>query len=304
MIKFKKSNGKDLDRVDLILNSMWSKLVTTWNYIKIANEEWFNKHIGYKISMFYFPVTKPILVEYKNNIEYLIDRVFYQDEEIRDIDALFSNVKDIDKFHVKIKHPLKKIPVNEVLDLYENCSYNIKTTFLNMFDNSKLWAKDQPEGYIFKWKKNLYQHCFIKHESLETEKTSYEFLLITFMNYCKSINYIDKINQSYTKTICTLFNDFILNYERKTNAVEHNINIEAIKNPYLGTYNDIGYEYIPDTVTVNLCKESELNKNIFKVLLANLRKGKDYSRCILMSTKQVDEWNNIVKNIKIRTLHV
>lgn len=61
-IKIKKSNNKEIDRTDLILNRMWGNVLTTWNYIKIANYEWFNSHIGYTISMFYFPTAKPISI--------------------------------------------------------------------------------------------------------------------------------------------------------------------------------------------------------------------------------------------------
>ena len=129
-------------------------------------------------------------------------------------------------------------------------------------------------------------------------------MLSNFIKYCKLHAYTDKITQSYTKTVCNLFNDYIINNEKPTKFIENNIDIDSIENPNIGQKFDIGYEYIPDQVTKTLCQESELYKNIFKVLLANLRKGKDFTHCIYLTKKEVDEWNMIMKNIKIRTLYI
>lgn len=306
-IKIKKSNNKEIDRTDLILNRMWGNVLTTWNYIKIANYEWFNSHIGYTISMFYFPTAKPISIQYKPNVSYLIDRITYNNEEVKNIENLLKNLKFFDNFNVKIKQKLKKSKTQmeyiKNLELTDDTDYT--ELFMGMIDDDNIcWAEDIPEGYIFKWKKNNYQILFSKPEKIEIEKSSYEFLLCDFIAYTKNCNYIDKIGTSYVKSVCALFNDYILNYEKINHNVEHNINPENIKNPYLGDQQQIGYDFIPDSVTENLCKESELYENIFKVLLANLRKGKDDTHCIYMNRRQVADWNMITKNIKVRTLVV
>ena len=64
-IKIRKANGNEIDRVDMILNSMWNPLSVDWNYLKLSNRMWFENHVGFTITMFYFPCTKPILTEYK-----------------------------------------------------------------------------------------------------------------------------------------------------------------------------------------------------------------------------------------------
>ena len=117
-------------------------------------------------------------------------------------------------------------------------------------------------------------------------------------------NYSDKIVSSYTKTVCNLFNNYIINGEKQTHTIENNIDIKGIESPYIGARFDIGYEYIPDQVTKELCKESELYKNIFKVLLANLRKGKDETHCIFLTKKEVNDWNLMMKSIKMRNLYI
>ena len=122
------------------------------------------------------------------------------------------------------------------------------------------------------------------------------------MHYCQNNNYSDKIQNSYVKTVCTLFNDYIINWEEQTHNIKNNIDINSIKSPSYNESNDISYEYIPDIITINLCKKDELYKSIFKVLLANLKNYKDYKKCIYMNNHQVDKWNKIIKNIKIRNM--
>ena len=308
-ITIKKATGKVVDRVDMILNSMWSQLVTDWNFIKLANQDLFKEHVGYNISMFYFPSNKPLLTEYPNNIKYLIDRITYNDENINP-DSFINKIRLKDKFNISIKHNLKKLLTNDnIINLIQNINgdtklhYDYNNLFYELIDKSDILAKE-PEGYIFKWKKNLYQLIFNNRERINPEKTQYEYLLCDFVSYCKSIKYQDKIHHSYVKTVCALFNDYIINWEEQNHNIENNIDINSIQSPTLGTSFDMGYEYIPDIITMNLCKSNELYKSIFKVLLANLRRGKDNSKCIYMNKKQVDDWNIIMKNIKVRTLTI
>ena len=129
-------------------------------------------------------------------------------------------------------------------------------------------------------------------------------MLCDFINYCKKHNYQSKIQTSYVKTVCTLFNDYIINWEEQTHNIEKNIDINSIQPPTYNNSFDICYEYIPDIITINLCKSSELYKCIFKILLANLKKGKDNKKCIYMNKNQVEKWNIIIKNIKIRTFNI
>lgn len=307
-IKIKKANGNEIDRVDLILNSMWNKVFLDWNYLKLSNMSWFADHVGFTIKMFYFPCNTPLLTEYDSNVRYIFDRVIFNNTEL-DVKEVMSDLKFPDVYSVDYKCLQEKCEHPELIyDKNINEVLQDKSKVTEMFEKlidekSKKYAMNKPEGYIFKYKNKIYQSVNNAKRIIDSEKTSYEFLLANFIKYCKNTEYIDKINQSYTKTVCNLFNDFIINVEKKTHTIEYNINIDSIENPYLGSKFDIGFEYIPDQVTKTLCMESQLYKNIFKVLLANLRKGKDYKHCIFLSSKQVDEWNTIIKNIRIRTLY-
>lgn len=300
-ITIKKASGKQIDRVDMILSDMYGQLITDWNYIRLANEKLFAKYVGYNIAVFYFPNKKPLQTEYKDNIKYVIDRITYNNDE-QDIDQFLNNLELKDMFHITKKIKLSKHLDNLNIDSLNNKNdINYTELFLSIIDNTQLLAKEKPEGYVLKWNNTLYQILFNEHIVLKSEKTQYEYVLCDFINYCKHNNYIAKITNNYVKTVTTLFNDYIINWEEKYHNIKNNVDINSIQPPTLGTVFDIGYEYIPDIITIKLCK-NDLYKSIFKVLLANLRKGKDNKNCIYMNNNQVNQWNMIMKNIKIRSL--
>ena len=310
-IKIKKANGKEIDRVDLILNSMWSKLFLDWNYLLLSNKEWFENHVGYNIKMFYFPCEKPINTLYNEELRYIFDYVSFKDD-IFDAQEILSDLKFPDAYKVDYKCFLNKASVSSIRAIYQhhiqkllNGDEDFTTVFMRLIgDDSKIYAKEKPEGFIFKYNKKIFQIENNKIEIESQEKSSYEFLLSDFIKFSKMHNYIDRVNASYTKTVCNLFNNYIINGEKLNHTIEINVDIKGIESPHIGEKFDIGFEYIPDQVTKELCKESELYKNIFKVLLANLRKGKDETHCIFLTKKEVNDWNIMMKSIKMRNLYI
>jgi len=306
-IKIKKANGNEIDRVDLILNSMWNNLFFDWNYLKVKNTSWFNSHVGYTIKLFYFPCAKPLLTEYNPEIRYMFDKIIFAGQEL-DTEYIISDLVFPKVYNVAYKNRMKKIKdietlYNEHIDKIMANEEDINDMFLKLIDieNSKKFAVNDPEGYVFKYNSKLFQlNTKKENRKIEQEKSSYEFVLSDFIKFCKNSNYTEKIAPSYVVTICNMFNDYIINNEKKTHYVEKMIDPVSIEAPYLGEKFDIGYECIPDQLTKTLCKESDLYKNIFKILLANLRRGKDFSHCIYLNKREVDDWNNIMKSIKIR----
>lgn len=306
-ITFRKSSGKLIERTDMILNAMWDRLVSDWNYFRMVNAEWFEKHIGYKIHMFFFPCQTPIFTEYKGNVSYVIDRVMYDNEQFNP-ESLMWNMTMLDKFNIHFMHDMKKLdfnadeiankiiaPDSDVYDIFENEIIDYK--------NSTLFASDRPEGFIIRKKKHIYQMNFDNHNRfVKSEKSQYEFLLMDFIKYWNSDSLWMMLDNSYIKTVCLLFNAYILNKESQTNHIKNNIETESIRSPYVGHRFDMNYKYIPDEMTISLCKDNELYANIFKILIVNLRHEKKCKNCVLMNSKNVEEWNAIVKRINRRCL--
>ena len=306
-ISIKKANGYEIDRVDLILNSMWHKAFLDWNYLILTNHEWFANHVGYTIRFFYLPTEKPIIVEYEQGLRYIFDMVVFNGENKPLTDTLNGLKFPAD---YKVGHSHTQTKKKDAIEIYESnlpsilngtCDY--RDLFRSLIDQSerRQFAIGEPEGYIYRYNGRLFQDSPITDRTVTQEKTSYEYLLFDFIKYCKTHEYMNMVTTSYTNTVCALFNDYIINSEKAARTLENNIDPDGIESPYLGMKFDIGYEYIPNPITKKLCKESNLYKNVFKVLLANLRKNKHVKNCIFLNAKSVDEWNSIVKSIDIRT---
>jgi hypothetical protein len=302
-IIFIKSNGNEVDRCDLILNEMWQQLFNDWHYFRLVNNDWFEKHVGYKICLFYFPCDAPIFTKYKTDVSYVIDRIEYK-SDIYSPEDLMNDMKILDKFNIKFKKNLIKNEniediINEIKK-HENKDIDYEEEFKKIINLNKsyLFAENKPEGYIFKYGNSIYQSIEDKNFNriAKAEKSQYEFLLIDFMKFMDThMNLI--LSENYIKTVCLLFNSYI-EYEKETNHIKDNINTDSLLSPCIGKRFDICYTNIPDQITINLCKESDLYKNIFKILLVNLRRKKSVKHCILMMKRNIDKWNDIVQIIK------
>ncbi len=307
---FKKSSKKVIERTDMILNSMYGRMVKDFELFRLSNEQWFSAHRGYTIYMFFLPCRKPILTEYISGTNYIIDRIeapdgrFLNDDEIDD----FCQLSQCDKFGIK-----KLCEINKMSELdYSNIVKDIKQgnetwidEFVN-FSSSEIFAANLPEGYIFRYgKKYIFQFLFEKEKNNEqrvgqTEKAQFEYLLIDFINYWDNIDDINSIlvSNDYTKTVCQLFNKYINECEKYTHKIENNVDEMSLEAPCVGTRFDLGYEYIPDSTTKSLCAKKVLYKNIFKILLANLSRKKEHKHCILLNKDKVEKWNEIVTTLK------
>lgn len=307
-IIFKKSNGKVIDRTDMILNSMWDRLLNDWNYFRMVNNEWFEKHIGYKIHMFFFPCKSPIYTEYKDNVSYVIDRVMFGKEYFKP-ESVMWNMQMLDKFNIHFIDTMKKkeFDVNEIAEKIHKSTDTVSDIFLSEvidIEHSNVFANNLPEGYIIRCGKNAYQIIYDNEieRFVKSEKSQYEYILRDFVKYWNEDKLWTMLDTSYIKTVCILFNSYIMNREKQTDEMKNNIDSDSIKNPYVGYRFDINYNYIPDEMTIALCKENELYSNIFKILIVNLKQFKKSSNCVLIDSRVVDDWNNIVKNITTRCL--
>lgn len=317
-IAFMKANGRVIDRADTILNEMWQTLQNDWTYFRMANEEWFHNHIGYKLYMFFMPVNKPLMTEYDSSVRYVIDRIESANYEIvlsgDEISKEIEGMQFTDRFGIRVKKNMKRY--NFSADSIENIMNEFKaskkagtefsfTAILQSiinYNNSEVFAAIEPEGYIFKHgKKNIYQ--IINNPEIvrevEQERSQYEYLLIDFNKFIKNIDIIRFMQSNdYCKIVCDLFNEYIINYEKVEHTIENNINVDSIEPPCVGHRFGMYYNNIPNDLTISLCKENKMYENIFKILLVNLKKCKKEEHCILMNKMVIKEWNELVKMIE------
>ena len=308
---FRKSSKKEVSREDMILNSMYGRLAKDFELFRLANDTWFSERRGYTIYMFFLPCRKPILTEYISGTNYIIDRIEAPDGRIVNDEELdeFCHLNQCENFGIKRLKPLERVLYPD----YKNIVKMIKNGDSSWIDDliyfrmSDIFAANVPEGYIFRYgKKYIFQYlCEESHNAPDerigqTEKAQFEFLLMDFINFWDNLDEIDSVlvSNDYTKTVCLLFNKYINESERYTHKIENNVDASSLEAPCVGTRFDIGYDYIPDATTKTLCQENELYKNIFKILLANLRRKKKQEHCILLNKDKVEKWNELVTTLK------
>lgn len=305
---FRKANEKKINRQDMILNSMYGTLINDWQYFRMANPEWFTQHHGDRIYMFYIPSRKPIMTSYKDDIVYVIDRIISgSGKELNQEDACsICGLTHADKFGISMKETLPKSDAYVTGDIIHKIRKDDSSWISDLLSedaSAYLLSSGQPEGYIVRMgKKYIYQATSSPQTERDanTERAQYEYLLMDFIRFWDELEDVDRFNTAgdYVKTVCALFNEYINNGEKYTHKIENNIDETSLEPPCLGTRFDMGLEYVPDITTRELCTEKVLYKNIFKVLLVNLKKQKKVQHCLLMNQDKVEQWNSIVKTIK------
>lgn len=282
-LKFYKSDKKEIDKVDLIVNDMWGKLLNDWLYIMFSNKEYMEHHIGYKFSMFYLPTSKPLQTVYKKGIRYIISRIEFNKKQY-----------NINEFINSIKYDKTKYLI---VEHYKN----LKCVDGEKYPLDKRYCLFDDVSVIYRYKKLIYQKDYTKHIDINKSKAPYEYILIDFLKFMKNRNI--KTYISYTSEVCALFNNYILNFFDK-NKILKNISEKDLEPSYLGEKPKINYEYIPSILTKTICQSDKLYENIFKILIVNLRKYKNYKNCILLSKKQCEEWHQLVNKIQIQCLTI
>jgi hypothetical protein len=303
-LKFYKANNKEISRVDLIINSMWNQFILDWTYIMYKNSKWFNAHIGYTFYMFYLPNNKPLSTTY--NIDrptYILDRILYKGKMQSVKDTINDLIIDSPTYSIHIKKYIKKNKLKFNIDnnTSKDVIINICKDLISY--NNILAVDNKPEGFIYRWNNYTYQDILytIDKPHIDTERTSYEFVLCDFLKFLKSINYMEYVTSKYVKTVCNLFNMYIINSESVTNTVSKNVNIDALDPPIYGHSFDMTTTYIPDAITRQFVENNELYSKIFKILLVNLSKRKYLKHCIYMNKQQVDQWNALVGYLELVT---
>lgn len=177
---------------------------------------------------------------------------------------------------------------------------------------------------ILRYGKTLYQYRHrlnnsnIERTTIEDEITmkhkqlAFEVILQDFIRYATKDykdRYIDFITKDYVESVNNIFLDYIgTKYnEREIDSLfvflYGYFQPSDLTPPCLGTPPTMNVKHIRNNKIIELFEEHSDNvwlKNIYKILLVNLKLYKKPIYSHYMSKNEIDKWNNIVTNIKIR----
>lgn len=316
VIKIYKSDYKEISQEDLIMNKMWKDPYIEIPQILFNNPEVLDQMIGWTLSFFYFPVEKPLLVEYDLSEGWKYMLAFAVDErkkpiDISDIDMslistlfrskpyiLKDNKRTEEEKHA-IKDAVKTNDVGVLIDLIEDL-IDKSDKNSNMLANSL----QEAEGLVLRWKGDIYQVVYnAPNEKVKDNRLSFEFFIHMFCQWLKSTDYTECLSHSYIKSVCNLFycfkkgwlddngKDLLLSY--------YNINPEDLEAPTFGYYSGTYFELIPHKLVREWCMKDKMYDNMFKILLNALKKTRNPSKSSMLVTEEdTKEWNLCVGNIK------
>lgn len=293
-IKFYKSNGKEIDLVERILNKMWEEPISYFN--KIPNVLNDNINIG----IYYFPSEMPINTNYKKlfdkskyyyNTCYLIN-----DKKKTELDFNIAEFYKIPKYE-KLYTGLLTLSCIKDVYLYLNDNINeisLVKTLINDIDTFSGNSIEDIEGLILKTNKSNYQIIINEppKQDLSLQYFYYDMFIIDFIAYIKNNNVDDLISNNYIQSVCNLFIDYI----NKTDFVKkYIIEDNNLEFPHIGYYGGLNFDLLNNEIVKTICVANPIYKNMFTVLLSGLRyKKKPHS---VLTEQYCIIWNNLQKRI-------
>lgn len=292
-ITFYKKNKK-IQQKDFILNGWLIRL--NEDFIKLISsckEEELKLIIGSSIEFFFIPNRSGIYSEYEGNYAYIIRRIknhmneeiFSQDIHNNIIENLFNNELFICYHYLDLK--------------------KITYTSIYYFDDLKKIYKSEclnknPYGFIIRNRNNIY-----KIKNPESQRFSdfmsevpLEGVLSEFL---KTFTYEDleelskNFSSNYVMNVCIIFINFIQKRKDDPHFLK-GISPEDLNPPYIGEIPPIGLSMIPSPMVKQLCKESLMYENIFKILLNSLSKKK--RRFLFLNDEKLDLFNKMIRLIE------
>jgi hypothetical protein len=98
--------------------------------------------------------------------------------------------------------------------------------------------------------------------------------------------------RDYCSVVCALFNVYAKHADLDGYRY-YGITADDLEPPYTGWYPGPSYEAIPNARTRQLCLDDRLLCNIFKIVLAGMRR-KPHTKGILLTDESAALWNNIM----------
>jgi len=317
-VKVYKSDYKEIKVEDVVLNKMWKAPTEEIPEILLKNPEIASQMIGWTLSFFYFPVEKPLVVEYDLSEGWKYMLAFATDEHKNPVDVskidlnLLSPLIRKKSYTLKddrrspeeqayIDQVIKENSVDAVLKWIE------KTISKNEEKDKNLLAKtlNDSEGVVLRWKKDIYQVVYnsLGQESPKDNRLSLEFFIHSFCQWLRGVEYSEFMKSTYLKSVCSLFCEFKKSWlddkEKMKSFNYYNIKPEDLEAPTFGYYPGTCYDLIPNKLVRDLCMSDKMYDNMFKILLNGLKKAKAITEgSMLVSEEDITVWNECVRIIK------
>lgn len=316
-INFYKSNHKEIETTDIILNKMWLDLILDISKAFLSNLEFMKKYIGYTFSFFYLPVSKPFNIQYKDNFKYILSNV--EDSKKQDNSLILNDFAAylhdniLNKISVNsvllsdsLRSDIQNINVSNIINQFANNKIDLKTTLNQILkliiSENHIHSIEYPEGFILRNNGEIYQikNLLQKNEIINQDnRLTLEFFTHVFSDYLEKYDYVKNLNSNYIKSVCNLFLDFKqtywIDFDLPSKFKYYNVNAVDLESPNSGYYPGTCFDLIPNKKVREICSKSSLDDNMFKILLNGLRKHKKQSfDSLLMNQKNIDNWNECV----------
>lgn len=314
-IKFYKSNNKEIDIVDIILNKMWQTPINDFTKMFLSSESFMEKSVGLTYSFFFFPVSKPINIEYDLENEggeyrYILDNIRMENGQIINI-GYIKDFIEIDTEHLIREKGICLGNLNITLTtkdlktlIKEKDDSKLQDWIEKWIDSTHICAKgglENCEGFVLKYKDEVYQLSFTSSTEIQdSNKLALEIFTHNFIEFVSQINFADCLStNNYVSNVSNIFLKYcywVQNNPDKNLFTYYHIKESDLRAPTFGWYPGTYFELIPNKTVRELCQNNPLYDNIFKILLNGLQKEKRNNRnALIMTMEDVEVWNSLVK---------
>lgn len=312
-VKILKADMNEIEKADIILNSIWMDPVFNLVAAFLNRPDFLETHVGWRLSFFYFPDECPQFVSYPGILKYVPDRVtdpkgnaVIADESGIDWQSISPDIRrtgnllcdgrrSIDQ-KARIKKTVETGSADGIAALIRDCLVGPA--------NPSLCASDVLgcEGFILRKDKEIYQ--LIQNTADKRDESSkrlaYEYVIQDFSRTVSAAlneggpDFVSGIfgHRDYCSIVCALFNVYARHADLDGYRY-YGITADDLEPPYTGWYPGPSYEAIPNARTRQFCLDDRLLCNIFKIVLAGMRR-KPHTKGILLTDESAALWNNIM----------
>ena len=315
-VKILKADMNEIEKADIILNSIWMDPVFNLVAAFLNRPDFLETHVGWRLSFFYFPDECPQFITYPGIPKYVPDRVTDPRgnaviADMSDIDwqsiskdirptgnLLCDDTRSIEQ-KALIKKTVESGSVDQISMLVRHCLIGPS--------NPSLCTPDvlECEGFILRMGREIYQLIQNTAEKRDesSKRLAYEYVIQDFSRTVSVAmneggpDFISGIfgHRDYCSIICALFNVYVKHADFDGYKY-YGITADDLEPPYTGWYPGPSYEAIPNARTRQLCLDNRLLCNVFKIILAGMRR-RSQTKGILLTDESAALWNSIMETV-------